>query len=324
MLDGINILSRDLNLASGRLRADPMDARTDIGAWDGDMRSLEPLADRQVRLGPDGRIHTLHASVPDVPAVLVVGECSTTMELAAGLAGLGALPEWGAVIAVRQSAGRGQMRRAWASPPGNLHASFLLPAMEADDPYNRLLPLLLGHLLCQGLTRLGAPVRLKWPNDLVQGRGSGLRKTCGLLIEDRGGRAVAGFGVNLAAAPEPEQMRAEAAFPAAPLCFENGALSPLALWVELVKWMKNEYAFIKDSASPADFVRRLEGRLLWMGEEIRLIEHTGERSARIIGLDIDGGLRVCQGGRERTIYSGSIFHEETGMHVARPCEDAGL
>jgi BirA family biotin operon repressor/biotin-[acetyl-CoA-carboxylase] ligase len=44
----------------------------------------------------------------------------------------------------------------------------------------------------------GAPLMLKWPNDLMLGEA----KLAGILLERSGDRIVAGFGVNLAGAPE--------------------------------------------------------------------------------------------------------------------------
>ena len=49
-----------------------------------------------------------------------------------------------------------------------------------------------------GIAAPGAPVSLKWPNDLMLGDA----KLAGILLERSGDRVVAGFGVNLAGAPD--------------------------------------------------------------------------------------------------------------------------
>jgi BirA family biotin operon repressor/biotin-[acetyl-CoA-carboxylase] ligase len=110
-------------------------------------------------------------------------------------------PEWSAILAERQTAGRGRHGHAWISPAGNLHLSVLLrPALPAHSW--GVLPLAAGLAVCEAVSELGVAAHLKWPNDvLVRGR-----KLAGILVEAvSGGRglecAVVGVGVNVAAAP---------------------------------------------------------------------------------------------------------------------------
>lgn len=98
-----------------------------------------------------------------------------------------------------QTAGRGRRGRTWlAAPGGSLTFSLLwrfnLPAAALSG-----LSLTVGLALVRALHELGAAdIRLKWPNDLVQG----YRKVAGILIELQGEvhgptAAVIGVGVNL-------------------------------------------------------------------------------------------------------------------------------
>jgi BirA family transcriptional regulator, biotin operon repressor / biotin---[acetyl-CoA-carboxylase] ligase len=115
-------------------------------------------------------------------------------------------PLW--VVARRQTAGRGRRGSAWATPEGNLAASLYWPVPPGLAP-ERLATLgfVAGVALERALREAcgpspGAPFGLKWPNDvLVDGA-----KLAGILLEMEtlpGGAAiVAGFGVNVAAAPE--------------------------------------------------------------------------------------------------------------------------
>jgi BirA family biotin operon repressor/biotin-[acetyl-CoA-carboxylase] ligase len=98
-----------------------------------------------------------------------------------------------AVLAAKQSAGRGQHGRTWVAPHGSsVHLSVLL-----FPPPRLLRPAVLTAWaavsvveLIQGLTGLEA--KIKWPNDVfLHGR-----KVCGILIEQSQG-VVAGIGVNL-------------------------------------------------------------------------------------------------------------------------------
>ncbi len=256
----------------------------------------------------DGKLELLRvASGADV---LIVRECATTMELAAKFAQQGLLPPWGAVMAVNQSEARGQLRRPWTSLAGNLHLSWILPTAH-DPAWNTLLPLVMGWCLCIGLEKLGAPMQLKWPNDLIQNQAGELKKTCGLLIEDRGTQVIVGAGINLAHAPTLSQLRADHAFPASVVDFYGPRYGPLSLWQKLVMQTKKEYSILLDNIMPCDFIARLSQRLLWLGEEVFLDDGSGIRPVRLLGLALDGGLRILDQETEKVVYSGTLSHHLT-------------
>lgn len=114
-------------------------------------------------------------------------------------AALGGAPDGTAIMARRQTAGRGTHGRVWESPPGNLYLSVLLrpdaPLREA--PRFALLAAVALH------DAAGPRTRLKWPNDLLLDGA----KAAGILVESEAvGARIAwlsfGIGVNLAFAPE--------------------------------------------------------------------------------------------------------------------------
>jgi len=127
---------------------------------------------------------------------------TSTSDLCATLAQAGE-PERLAVLAARQTAGRGSRGRSWETLPGNLAVSVLLrpysPSVTAGQ-----WALLAAVALAEALEASGAPpIRLKWPNDVML-NGS---KLGGILLEsgiDAGRLAwlAIGFGANLAAAPD--------------------------------------------------------------------------------------------------------------------------
>ncbi|MBO4318417.1 MAG: hypothetical protein J5855_09130 [Mailhella sp.] len=138
----------------------------------------------------------------------------TVLDIAHGLCDEGKLPVFGSVLAQAQTSGRGQMRRVWHSPPGNIYCAVRLPE---DGPFGGLSAApALGAVLADSLASLGLPIALKWPNDLIIKTGSGWGKTAGILLEKRK-HLIAGIGLNLAQAPPPEMLRADAVFPAASL-----------------------------------------------------------------------------------------------------------
>lgn len=103
-----------------------------------------------------------------------------------------------AVVAEEQAAGRGRLGRSWSSPPGrNLMVSVAFrPSLAAGDgAWLGIAAALAAWRAC----RSRADVVLKWPNDIVDGRG---HKVGGLLVEtavdgDRLTEAVIGVGLNV-------------------------------------------------------------------------------------------------------------------------------
>jgi BirA family transcriptional regulator, biotin operon repressor / biotin---[acetyl-CoA-carboxylase] ligase len=117
-----------------------------------------------------------------------------------------AAPEWTAVVADEQAAGRGRMGRRWRSLPGDLALSVLLRPSLAPESLT-LLPLAVGLAVAEAVRALGCEADLKWPNDVVvehRRHDERYRKLAGILVEgvSEGGRvqgAVAGVGMNLGA-----------------------------------------------------------------------------------------------------------------------------
>ena len=114
-------------------------------------------------------------------------------------------PEGLAILAHRQTAGRGSRGRQWQSPPGNLNLSVLLrpglPAAQASI-YPLLAGIAVSDAVCAFLPVEAAPV-LKWPNDVLLGDA----KLAGILIDaaPHGQNLdwlIIGIGINLIYAPE--------------------------------------------------------------------------------------------------------------------------
>lgn len=103
-----------------------------------------------------------------------------------------------AVIADRQTAGRGRRDRRWHSPAGgNLYFSLGWRFRRGDLPFSTL-PLLAAVAAAEALHRCGLEGHgIKWPNDiLVEGK-----KLAGILVELKSAGtaicAIVGIGINL-------------------------------------------------------------------------------------------------------------------------------
>lgn len=125
-------------------------------------------------------------------------ETASTNDDARALASKGA-PHGTAVVADRQTAGRGRAGRAFASPEGGLYVSVVLRPSAPPEHWS-LLPLLAGAAAASALRERGFPVETKWPNDLmICGR-----KLGGVLVESRLGPdpfAIVGIGANVRTRP---------------------------------------------------------------------------------------------------------------------------
>lgn len=269
--------------------------------WELDMRALAPW-NKSGAGHAEWAVESWASAVSDsVWPVLVSGPCSSSMDAAWLLADRGLLPDWGSVVAVSQNQGRGQMRREWRSPPGNLYAAWLWPGLP--EAWSRLASLLAGYVLCRSLHAFEPGLRIKWPNDLMRGES----KVGGVLVEERGSKLLVGFGLNLISAPSPEAMREGSAVQAGRLDALCDGFGPLGLWLRMLDPAVSELRGLLSGEIPV-FLRSMERMLAWRGLQVRIKEE-GDQEARgtIVGLSDDGGLRLAGDAGEQVLYSGGIL-----------------
>lgn len=214
-----------------------------------------------------------------------------------------------ALLAERQTGGRGRRGRPWASPLG-AHV-YLSLARGFAGGLARLggLSLVAGIATAEALHALGATsVRLKWPNDLVVAAGDVLRKLGGLLVEGAGehagpARAVLGLGVNVRMPP------AEAARIDQPWCdlatllgeVDRNAVAAAVL-DRLVPALDQF-----DAEGLAPFLPRYAPLDALAGQPVTLIATGATREAVALGLADDGSLRVrLPDGAEVRVHSGEV------------------
>lgn len=217
-----------------------------------------------------------------------------------------------ALLAERQTGGRGRLGRAWASPLA-AHV-YLSLARGFGGGLARLggLSLVAGVAVAQALHGLGfAQVRLKWPNDVVIDDGVQLRKLGGLLVEGGGelagaARAVIGLGLNVrmpdAAAQAIDQPwcdLARLAAPAPPPARNAVAAAVLARLLPALE------AFDADGLAP--FLALYAPFDALAGRAVVLHDAGGAACGTALGLADDGALRVrLDDGRERRVHAGEV------------------
>ncbi|MCD9031738.1 biotin--[acetyl-CoA-carboxylase] ligase [Luteimonas sp. Y-2-2-4F] len=213
------------------------------------------------------------------------------------------------LLAESQTGGRGRRGRAWASP---LAANLYLSVSRAfAGGLARLggLSLVAGICAAEALRSLGAPVRLKWPNDLVVDAGDdALRKLGGVLVEGGGEHAgpvwaVIGVGLNVAM---PAAAAATIGQPWADLR-GLGLAPPLRdrLAAELVAALLPALeTFDRDGLVP--FLPRYAALDALAGRPIVLHEAAGARPGVALGVAADGALRVRTDEGEREVHAGEV------------------
>ncbi len=150
----------------------------------------------------DGRLCTWPAQFGASPPVRLLAQTVSTQDVARRWRG----PTPLAIVAARQTAGRGRLGRRWVDDRGEGVALTLVIADDGADASCLSLACGIATLdaLRATLGRETPPLGLRWPNDvmIVDASGRGVRKLGGVLIERSQGRFLAGIGINVHQQPE--------------------------------------------------------------------------------------------------------------------------
>ncbi|WP_309228686.1 biotin--[acetyl-CoA-carboxylase] ligase [Roseomonas sp. KE2513] len=210
----------------------------------------------------------------------------------------GGAPERLAILARRQTAGRGTRGRTWESPPGNLYLSVLLrpTAPVREVPQWGLLAAVALHA---AVSPFAAGLSLKWPNDLLLGgaKCAGILSEAALRPDGRLDWLAFGIGVNLAFAPEVPGRRT-ATLPAPVLPPEEAAarlMGSLDHWREVME--TRGFAAIREA---------------WLergppiGTPISVTAPAGPLLGSFEGLDGTGALLISTAGGMETVTAGDV------------------
>ena len=119
-------------------------------------------------------------------------ETDSTNRVAKELARQGA-PHGTAVLAERQTAGRGRMERQFFSPEGGLYLSVVLRPDLSPEDLSLMTPMAAVAVRKAVEKHTGIRLGIKWVNDLyLEGK-----KACGILCECAGDAVIVGVGLNL-------------------------------------------------------------------------------------------------------------------------------
>ncbi|MFN2590713.1 MAG: biotin--[acetyl-CoA-carboxylase] ligase [Actinomycetota bacterium] len=216
-------------------------------------------------------------------------------------------PAWTVLVAGHQTAGRGRLGRTWISEPGSslLLSVLLRPALPpADAPLLSLGAALAVATACADVA--DAPVRCKWPNDLVVRE----RKVGGILPEAAvaGGRlehVVIGIGTNVLQRAEdfPPELRDTATSLA-----QEGRAPTLADLLEAVlRSLRGELGGAGEVRP--DLLARYRDRCVTLGRRVRAtLSGDVHVEGMAVGVGRGGELLVETAQGPRPVAFGEVVH----------------
>ncbi len=236
----------------------------------------------------------------------VHGEIGSTNDRAKVLGASGA-PAWTAVLALRQSKGRGRLGREFHSPEGGVYLSLLLrPDCGAADA--GLFTAAAAVAVCRAVSALcRLDCGIKWPNDLLLGG----KKVCGILTEaaiGQNGRfdfVVIGVGLNL----YPPTGGFPQKLPNAGALFLDGE-SGASFAGAAAALLNALHAQLFDMPHKR-FLSEYRERSVLTGKSVLVLQSGKTRPAAVLGIDERTGLCVkYPDGTEETLLSGEITIRE--------------
>jgi BirA family biotin operon repressor/biotin-[acetyl-CoA-carboxylase] ligase len=211
------------------------------------------------------------------------------MDVAARLARYGA-PDRALVVSAAQTAGRGRAGRVWQAPPGtSLFCTLILRPRVAPDRLSTL-PLVTGVAVAEAIESLtGAPVALKWPNDVWIGADPVRRKAAGILTTSalHAGaidHVLVGIGVNLTTSADALPPKATSL-----LAATGRNVAAEEMLDAIIARFDRVYAAFQHAAGrpPLDGWR---SRAALLGERVTIEDAAGAHTGDFVGIDDDGAL----------------------------------
>jgi len=181
-----------------------------------------------------------------------------------------------AVIAFRQTAGRGRLGRAWAD---TAHEGIAVTFVVGDRSPESLAMRSAVAAATAARTFAGDAPGIKWPNDVVAGG----RKLAGVLVERSEGRALVGIGVNVLQRSFP----AELAQHATSLALLGAACDRLDVLTALVAALDATL-----EATDDDIYRTYRGLDRMCGNRVRFLTPDGAVEGTVRDVDPLHGLLV--------------------------------
>lgn len=218
--------------------------------------------------------------------LILLEETDSTNALLKQLALQGA-EEYTAVLAARQTGGRGRLGRSFFSPEGGVYLSVLYRPKTAVEEISSF-TVLAAVAVCRGIEKYcGLSCGIKWTND-VEYEG---RKLCGILCESvfRGSEAnvIVGVGLNVKTKDFPEDIRDRAGSLAQ---FTEKPLDPQEVAFSVLEELDAAYRAFPGCRKAA--MEEYRGRCTTLGREVSWQKDGETCRGLAVGVDDLGGLVI--------------------------------
>jgi len=216
----------------------------------------------------------------------------------------------GIALARHQTHGRGRLERNWDSRAGNLLTTIILPLGSNDLSKAHGFSLVVGCAIASFLRENGIPVKLKWPNDILD---LDNRKLGGVLIEvlpmphkhSSTGlphyAILTGIGLNLKSCPQEASSLAKLGIPAdSPL-----TASPAAFLAGLLPFLTSAHTQFLREGFPS-FKKEWLSYAQIDAKEVQFTLNNQKLVGTFIGLTDHGTLQVFHNHQIQEICAGDV------------------
>ena len=209
------------------------------------------------------------------------------------------------VVTNRQTAGRGRRGKEWISPAGNCYFSMLLyPDVRVDRA--SMITLISAMAVAKTVKEIsGLCAMIKWPNDVVVNG----KKICGILTESSTDLeyiqyVVVGIGINC----NQKEFDSEIKDMATSIFLESeNAVMRAGLLARFFEYFEDYYEMFLETEDLSKLSEEYNELLINRGRDVKIVEKSGERVLKAIGINDKGALVVENAsGEQESIVSGEV------------------
>ena len=214
-----------------------------------------------------------------------------------------------AVIAERQTQGRGRLNRKWVSPKGGIWMSILLrPNFEPS--YTSLFPMATSLALAVSIEKtLKIKTELKWPNDITINE----KKVAGILIDasvesNKIDYLIIGIGINFKINPGAiSRSIKQKNYGIATLVNKDQGTNPVKLVQQFLLELEITYNDIL-TGTIGTIRKEWIKRSSTIGKNVTITTTTGTLKGKVTGIDKTGALLLSSQGKVQRILAGDITY----------------
>lgn len=217
------------------------------------------------------------------------------------------MPDGTLVIANRQTAGKGSRGRNWESPENvAIYMSLVLKPDIQPMLAPRLTPVM-ALSIAKTLEKLGVPVQIKWPNDIVLDG----KKLAGILTEmsvkSTGvEQIVIGVGMNVSTESFPEELKERATS----LFIETEKhFSREEIITAMMNCFEEDYKTFLSTCDLSQLLEQYKQFSATIGQKVRVLDSKGEYTGQAVDVDAAGQLLV----RKEDGQVVNVFAEEVSV-----------